>query len=130
MYSDLVPSKKRDRQKKAAARAAVAGHSGRTTARPLRALPRGTRKVSGASAGVAQPESARRAPEVGLTAQALAASRAKALIALERRARDRAAAEAAVDEQVRVARGRGATWAQVGKALGVTTEGARKRYGR
>lgn len=100
------------------------------TARPLKASPRGTRKVSDGGAGVTPPERARRAPEVGLTAQQLAVSRAKSLGKLQRLALARAAAESAVEAQVLVARGRGATWAQIGTALGVTTEGARKRYGR
>ena len=38
-------------------------------------------------------------------------------------------AQARVDRLVRSARDRGATWTQIGYALGITAQGAQKRYG-
>ena len=48
---------------------------------------------------------------------------------LGRAARARAAADAQLVEHVRSARGLGVSWHQIGLAVGMTGEGARKRYG-
>ena len=53
-----------------------------------------------------------------------------ALARIEERAEDLRAAEAPLAEAVAEARDQGATWAEVGRVLGVSRQAAQQRFGR